>query len=163
MVATQETRNKIDSFNSSHHIGDLVAYQESEKNLRITRLKSLAFAAGRGGAPFVKLEIGRGNFSIDKIRNASEASNRKRNVFKPRHQKLKEHNGIAQLKNHIEKELNEKHFSVVNKVSICQLFPPIKQRWGNIDETKQFQIWLKDKGYKITAYSKNFYKIEKCK
>jgi len=163
MVATKETQNRVESFNQNHHIGDLVAYQEDEKNLRITRLKSLAFIAGKGAVPFVKLEIGKGNFSIAKIRPAEDASNRTRKVFKPRYQKLKEHNGFTQLKNHIEKEITDKGFSVVNKVSICQLFPPIKQRWGVIDETKQFQIWLKEKGYKITTYSKNFYKIEKSK
>jgi hypothetical protein len=154
--------SKVDSFNSSHNIGDAVAYQVSENEIKVTRLKSMAFVAGKGHVPFVKLELGRGNFSLDKIKPVEE-TNKTRNVYKPHSQKLKEHSGLTQLKNHIDNEIKNKNFSIVNKISIVQIFPPIKQKWGIIDETKQFQIWLKSRGFKITSYSTNFYKIQKTK
>jgi len=163
MVVTQETTQKINDFNHTYNIGQVVAYQDNDR-VKFTRLRSKAFIGGRYGAPYVKLELKKGNFSISKIKDPSQIENRKnKNVYKPKYQKVRDITGHGQLKRHIEQEIELKEFSIVNKNSILLLFPPIKRKWGVIDETKQFQIWLKSCNYKITCYSKNYYKVENMK
>lgn len=154
---SQESESLVKEFNLHHQVGEVVAYQKNDNDIQITKIKSKAFISGRWKLPLVKLDIGKGNFSINRIKPVEQV---KKNTKKP---KQKEISGYDQLKKQIYKDIQEQQHAFVNKMTVLDLFPPIKQYWGVIDDIKQFQIWLRENGWKITSYSTKIYRIEPTK
>jgi len=165
-----ETKSLVKSFNQEHEVGEVVAYKKDENDVRITRLKSKAFISGRWKLPLVKLDLGKGNYSINKITQI----NRERPESKktPKRHPQKNIQGqktkptkdeYQQLEINLRNEIQSNGYAFATKMDVLQLFPPIRQYWGVIDDVKQFQIWLREHGWKITSYSIKSYRIENTK